>query len=363
MKVSTSLITLIALSPLLNAQTLAPMEASLEETAAKRWSEMNSDRVAGSANGQVITLSDVRQQVTPFLREIRAKAKTDEEFNKTLDSIAEETLKQFADRQLIIAEFKNSMGKIPESYVDGDIEDTIRRDFGGDRNRFVAALRAQGTTPLAYRRQIEDRIIFDYMIGQVRRTALEVGPGRVVEYFAKHQADFTHKESVKLSQITITQGAAETIEEAKTRANAWVDALKSPEKIAATFAFYKINPPNQKVTLNFAEVAKSISTDDYASAGGDAGWKSIEELNERVAAELRTLKDGETSDALQFDLPGGKSIWFILKRDGFKPAGNGSLDEVKVRSEIEERVRMESMKEAVDKWMGELRAKNHVEFR
>ncbi len=363
MKVSFSLITMLALSPLLNAQALAPKEPSLEETAAKRWSEMNSDRVAGSANGQVITLSDVRQQITPFVREIRAKAKSDDEFNKTLDSIAEETLKQFADRQLIIAEFKNSMGKIPESYVDGDIEDTIRREFGGDRNRFVAALRSQGTTPLAYRRQIEDRIIFDYMIGQVRRTALEVGPGRVAEYFAKHQSDFAHKESIKLSQITITQGAAETAEEAKARANTWVDALRNPEKIGATFTFYKINPPNQKTTLNFSEVAKAISTDDYANAGGDAGWKSLEELNERVAAALRTLKDGAISDALQFDLPGGKSIWFILKRDGYKPAGNGTLDDVKVRSEIEERVRMESMKEAVDKWLSELRAKNHVEFR
>ena len=363
MKVSFSLITLLALSPLLHAQALAPKEPSLEEAAAKRWSEMNSDRVAGSANGQVITLSDVRQQVTPFVREIRAKAKSDEEFNKTLDSIAEETLKQFADRQLIIAEFKNSMGKIPESYVDGDIEDTIRREFGGDRNRFVAALRSQGTTPLAYRRQIEDRIIFDYMIGQVRRTALEVGPGRVAEYFAQHQADFAHKESIKLSQITITQGAAETADEAKARASTWVDALRNPEKIGATFTFYKINPPNQKIVLNFSEVAKAISTDDYANAGGDAGSKSLEELNERVAAALRTLKDGAIADALQFDLPGGKSIWFILKRDGYKAAGNGTLDDVKVRSEIEERVRIESMKEAVDKWLRELRAKNHVEFR
>ena len=363
MKVSFPLFTVLALSPLLQAQALAPKEPSLEETAAKRWSEMNADRIAGSANGQVITLSDVRQQVTPFVREIRAKAKSDEEFNKTIDSIAEETLKQFADRQLIIAEFKNSMGKIPESYVDGDIEETIRREFGGDRNRFVAALRAQGTTPLAYRRQIEDRIIFDYMIGQVRRTALEVGPGRVAEYFSKHQADFAHKESVKLSQITITQGAAETIEEAKARANTWALALKNPEKIAETLAFYKINPPNQKSALTFAEVAKLVSTDDYASAGGDAGWKSLEELNERVAAELRTLKEGETSSPVQFDLPGGKTIWFILKREGYKPAGNGSLDDAKIRSEIEERVRMEAMKEAVDKWLSELRAKNHIEFR
>jgi hypothetical protein len=113
--------------------------------------------------------------------------------------------------------------------VDSDIEDTVRRDFGGDRNRFVAALRSQGLTPLSYRKQIEDRIIFEYMVGQIRRSAMNVGPGRIVEYFNKHQAEFTHKEVINFRQITINQGAAETLIEAKNRAEAWLAALRDNE--------------------------------------------------------------------------------------------------------------------------------------
>jgi parvulin-like peptidyl-prolyl isomerase len=347
------------------AATPAPAvkEKSLEEITAQRWTEMNTERIAASADGQPVTLSEIRQQITPFLKEIRKKTQNDNEFNKALDDLADEILNQIADRQLVIADFKNSTGKIPASYVDSDIEETVRRDFGGDRNRFVAALRTQGLTPLSYRKQIEDRIIFEYMIGQVRRNAMNVGPGQILVYFNKHQAEFTHKEVINFRQITINQGAAESVTEAKSRAEAWALALTDPSKIAPTLAQYKITTRTNAAPTTFTEIAELVSEDDYASKGGNVGWKALDELNERVVAELKKLKDGEISGCLQFDLPGGKSIWFILKREGYKPAGPDTLDDPLVRDIIENRVRAEAMKSAVDEWLKELRAKNHVEVK
>lgn len=338
-------------------------DSSLEEVAAKRWTEMNSERIAGSANGQPITLSEIRQQVAPFAKEIREKSKTDDEFIKTIDDIANETLKSAADRQLVIAEFKNSSGMIPASYIDAEIEDTIRRDFSGNRNRFIATLRAQGITPLTYRKMVEDRIIFDYMVEQVRRTAKQVGPGKIQEYFSKHQAEFTYKDSVQLRQITITQGAAESAPEVATKAQALAEALKHPEKLAEFIAHYKIQNLSSKTNPTFAEIAEAISSDDFARRGGDAGWKNLEELNERVVSVVRNLRDGEISEPLQFEVEGGKSVCFILKRESFKVAGPATLDDPQILSEIEERVRVESMRQAVTAWLTELRSKNHVEIR
>jgi F420-0:gamma-glutamyl ligase len=74
---------------------------------------MNTERIAASADGQAVTLSEIRQQITPFLKDIRNKVKTDDEFNKAIDDLAAEILNQITDRQLVIADFKNSMGKIP----------------------------------------------------------------------------------------------------------------------------------------------------------------------------------------------------------------------------------------------------------
>ncbi|MEY4401984.1 MAG: hypothetical protein RIR91_19 [Verrucomicrobiota bacterium] len=351
---------LLGAAAVTSGQALPKKPAAAE--AGKRWTDLNADRVAGDANGQPITLSDIRRQVEPFVEEIR-RGKSDAEFAKAIESYGLETLKQIADRQLVIAEFKTSTGKVPTSYIDGDIEETIRRDFGGDRNRFVASLRAQGLTPLSYRKLIEDRIIFEYMVGQIRRTALEVGPGKLQAYYDAHKDEFTRKESISLRQITLIQGASETPAEGKARAEAWAAALRNPAQIPATLARFKVAVGKQVTAPGFAEVAEAISTDDFAKQGGDTGWKPLEDINERVVGVVRKLRDGEVSDALQFDIPGSPTLWFILKREGFKAAGTDTLDDPKVRALVEERVRSQAIKEAVEKWLAELRAKHYVEYR
>ena len=61
---------LVFAATLAEAQLRKP---TLEEVAAKRWSEMHADRIAADADGTGITLSDVRRQVDPIVGQIRAR--------------------------------------------------------------------------------------------------------------------------------------------------------------------------------------------------------------------------------------------------------------------------------------------------
>ncbi len=336
---------------------------TLEEVAAKRWSEMHADRIAATADGQGITLSDIRRQIEPVVGQIRASVRTDSEFEKALGAAADETLRSMTERQLVIADFRAGTGKLPAMYIDADIEETIRRDFSGDRNRFVASLRSAGTTPLAHRKFIEDRIIFEYMVGQIRRTATEVSPGKIQTYYEAHRSEFERKEQIQVRQITLAQGAAETLAEAKARADTWAEALRHPEKINEAVAMFKLTGPKMSATPSFAEIAERISTDDYAKKGGDAGWHNCDELNERVITTLKAMGDKDISAPLQFDIPGSKSVWFIFCREGYRPKGFATIADPEVLNEIEDKVRTESMKEAVKNWLGELRDKHLVEIR
>jgi peptidyl-prolyl cis-trans isomerase SurA len=335
---------------------------TLEEAAAKRWSEMHSDRIAADADGTGITVSDIRRQVEPIAGQLRAAAKTDAEFEKALANAADESLNSIAERQLVIAEFRASTARLPASYIDADIEETIRRDFSGDRNRFVASLRAAGTTPLAYRKYIEDRIIFYYMVSQVRRSSWDVNPGKILEYYEKNKVDFVRKEQVKLRQITITQGAAEKPEETAARAAAWSDALRHPEKITATLQRFKVAGKPITGTPGFADVAARVSTDDFASKGGDAGWRNVDDLNEAVTAKLKTLKVGEISEPLKFDV-GAAPIYVIVSPEANRPKGHASVNDPEVMAEIEVKVRQVGMKIAIKTWLDDLRAKHHVQIR
>jgi peptidyl-prolyl cis-trans isomerase SurA len=335
---------------------------TLEEAAAKRWSEMHNDRIAADADGTGITISDIRRQTEPITGQLRAANKTDAEFDKAMQNVAEESLNNIAERQLVLAEFRASAARLPASYIDADIEETIRRDHGGDRNRFVASLRADGTTPLAYRKYIEDRIVFEYMLSQVRRAAWDVNPGKILEYYEKNKADFARKEQVKLRQITITQGAAEKPEETAARAAAWSDALQHPEKITATLQRFKVAGKPVTGTPSFADVAARISTDDLASKGGDAGWQNIENLNETVTAKLKKLKAGEVSEPLKFEV-GASPIYVIVMPEDVRAKGYASVNDPEVMAEIEVKVRQIGMKIAVRNWLDGLRAKHFVEVR
>lgn len=335
---------------------------SIEEAAAKRWSQLNSDRIAADADGQGITLSDIRRQIDPIVGQLRAASRSDVEFEQALGQAAQETLKSMTERQIVIAEFRASTASLPTSYVDADIEETIRRDFGGDRNRFVASLRAAGTTPLAYRKTIEDRIIFEYMVGQIRRTAWDVNPGKIQEYYDKNKADFARKEQVRLRQITITQGAAEKPEETAARAKAWAEALRQPAKIAELLASNKTGGKPITGQPTFADVAERISTDDFAAKGGDAGWRNFEDLNQTVVEAVRKLKPGEVSPPLKFEV-GAAPIYVIVSPESVRTQGHAQVNDPEVMAEIETKVRSINMKIAIQRWLDELRAKHYVQLR
>ena len=337
-------------------------QPTLEEAAAKRWSQLNSDRIAADADGQGITLSDIRRQIDPIVGQLRAASRSEAEFEQALQQAAQETLKSMAEKQIVIAEFRANTPSLPSTYVDADIEETIRRDFGGDRNRFVASLRAAGTTPLAYRKTIEDRIIFEYMVGQIRRVAWDVNPGKIQEYYDKNKADFVRKEQVKLRQITITQGAAEKPEETAARAQAWAEALRQPAKVAGLFARYKVGGKPITGVATFADVAERISTDDFASKGGDAGWRNLEDLNKDVVEAVRKLKPGEISAPLKFDV-GTAPVYVIVSPEAVRPQGYAAVNDPEVMAEIETKVRSIGMKIAIQNWLDQLRAKHYVQVR
>lgn len=326
--------------PSLLASILLATPTSPAESQA--WTEQNMDRVAVVAGGEVVTVSDVRKQVAPFARNLRG---TDAEKDAAIRQAAEEVLRSLSDRAIVLREFRDG-GKmtIPPAMVESEIDDIVRRQFGGDRLRYYAALRAAGLTPAENRKQVEDRIIFEYMIGEVRRGMGEVSPARIQAYYDAHKAEFARPEQVRFRQIAILRRASESAEETLRRAEAARAAVLG----------------EGDVRERFASVAKVSSDDDYRSVGGDSGWRAVDDLAPPVMQALRALKDGEVSPLLSLDA-GGEKAHFILLRDAFRPAGTTDIEEV--RANIETRLREEMAGKAVQAWLERLREKHAPEIR
>ena len=197
------------------------------------------------------------------------------------------------------------------------------------------------------------------MVNQVRRAAQDVSPGKILEYYEKNKIDFVRKEQVKMRQITITQGAAEKPEETAARAAAFADALRHPAKIATTLERFKVTGKPLSGKPTFADVAMRVSIDDFASKGGDTGWRAFEDLNETLTAKLKTLKVGEVSEPLKFET-GASPIYVIVMPEDVRPKGHASVNDPEVMAEIEARVRQIGMKIAIRNWLDGLRAKHFI---
>jgi len=326
---------------LLASLLLAAAPASPPESQA--WTDQNTDRITAIAGDEVVTLSDVRKQLAPFARNLQG---TEAEKDAAIRQAAAEVMRSLADRAVVLREFRES-GKltIPPAMVEAEIDDTVRRQFGGDRLRYYAALRAAGLTPAENRKQIEDRIIFEYMVGEVRRGIGEVSPARIQAYYDTHTAEFTRPEQVRFHQISVLRRASESPEETLRRAGA----------VRATVAAGSDDPG-----VRFAAAAKASSDDDYRASGGDSGWRNVADLAPAVVQALRGLRDGEVSELITLDA-GGEKAHFILLRDGFRPPGATPIEEV--REAIETRLREEMAAAAVKSWLDRLREKHAPEIR
>src|ERR1700757_2815489 len=91
------------------------------------------------AKGEIITYSQVRELVGPREKVLRAQY-SGEELAKKIKEARDLALKDLIDRQLIIQAFKKDNYQVPDHYVEEQMHEIIRENFGGDRNTFIKTL-------------------------------------------------------------------------------------------------------------------------------------------------------------------------------------------------------------------------------
>ena len=92
------------------------------------------DGIAAIVNGEVITFSQVRGLSAPRERLLRTQFKG-EELEKELKAARELALQDLIDRQLIVQSFQKEKYELPDYFVEQRVQEIIRDEFGGDRDR------------------------------------------------------------------------------------------------------------------------------------------------------------------------------------------------------------------------------------
>ncbi|HZZ20826.1 MAG TPA: peptidylprolyl isomerase [Opitutaceae bacterium] len=298
--------------------------------------------IAAIAEDKIITVDDVRREVTPLIPQLQRDAsafsqdatQNEQEFNRKLEALQDNAIQNLIDRVLIIKDFqKDDKKHVPESFVDNQIADELTDQFDNDRSKFLAYLRARGTTMREYRREVEEDIIYNYMMHQQHKSQSIVSPIRIEQYYKENKDRFYQDDSVHLRLIQLSRAQGENDGELKGQADAILLRLRSGEK--------------------FEDLAKEYSSDSRRAKGGDWGWMKRSDLKPEFSEPLFAVKKGECSDPVL--LPEG---CFLLYAEDRKYAGIQPLDEV--RDQIERILVQEMGREYEDRWLERLRRNGYV---
>jgi peptidyl-prolyl cis-trans isomerase SurA len=292
--------------------------------------------IAAIAEDKIITVDDVRREVTPLIPQLNREAKSEQDFNQRLEALQDNAIHNLIDRVLIIKDFqKDDKKHVPQSFVDNQIAEELTDQFDNDRSKFLAYLRARGTTMRDYRKETEEDIIYNYEMHQQHKSQSLVSPVRIEQYYKENKDKFYQDDSVHLRLIQLPRIPGESDGALKGKADSILLRLRSGEK--------------------FEDLAKEYSSDSRHAKGGDWGWMKRSDLKPEFSEPLFAVKKGECSEPVM--LPEG---CFLLYADDRKYAGIQSLDEV--RDQIERILVQQMSRESEDRWLERLRRNGYVKL-
>lgn len=291
--------------------------------------------IAAQVDDKVITLDQLRQQISPIVPEIRRRSQSREQFEQNIGLVTREVLQNMIDQILITKEFNEKGYQLPETYVRNELNDYITKNFGGDRSRFLESLKAQGTNEMAFRNQMRDNIIVSYMRSQMVRSATQVSPEEINQYYQQHRSQFYEEAGVKLSMIMLRPGSGD-------------NGQLVPQQVETIEKALKDGTP-------FADLAKKYSQGPNAAEGGDWGWRRYSDLRKDLADVAEKLDKGQYSQPVTLD-----GVTYILYIEDKRDSGIKDLDTV--RAEIERSITAQLARQAQQRWLERLRRQAYVKY-
>lgn len=290
--------------------------------------------IVAIAENKVITVDDVRREIGPLVPEIQRRARNPAEFNQELEALQSDVIQNLIDRVLIVKEFyKDEKRRVPASYIDNQLAETIITQFEGDRSKYLAYLRSRGISQREYRREIEEDMIYNFMRQQQAKSGSTVSPVSIEEFYNENKERFYQEDSVHLRLIQIARAPDDTDETLRAKADQIVAELEAG--------------------ADFADLARKYSTDSRKSRGGDWGWQQRSDLRKEFSDVIFGLKKGERSQPL-ITAEGA----FLFYAEDRKFAGTLPIDEV--RPDIERSLVQQGSRRAMERWLEKLRRNAYI---
>ena len=157
----------------------APRPSQAVDPATQNLGAMFPSGILVTMGDKLITVDDVRRELTPLLPKLRQESPDPKEFSQRLNMLQNDIVKMLVERNLIIKQFNTPQEgevrrQVPTGVVDRQLAETLKVEFSNDPAKFAAYLDSRGLTPDQYRKEVEEDITYSYMRQQQRKLMQEI---------------------------------------------------------------------------------------------------------------------------------------------------------------------------------------------
>lgn len=231
--------------------------------------------VAAIVNDSIITFQEVEEHVAVPLDALRrTHANNPSQYNQKRIETMNSGLEDLIVKQLILSDFKAAGIPVPDSLIEDDIRDRIRKRFG-DRVTLTKTLQAQGITYETFRQRVADEMIILYMRQKNVSQAVVISPKKIEAFYTNNLSKFRMDDQVKLRMIVLNANTSGGPEETRRLAHEIVAKLDQ--------------------AAPFAEMASIYSEGSQRAEGGDWGWRERSYLRRGLSDIAFNLNPGQRS--------------------------------------------------------------------
>uniref|UniRef100_UPI00311A9684 peptidylprolyl isomerase n=1 Tax=Altererythrobacter segetis TaxID=1104773 RepID=UPI00311A9684 len=247
----------------------------------------NSRHATAKVNGQIITGTDVDQRVALVLFANNGAKITDEE----LQDLRLRVLRNLIDETLEIQEAKAQKIEVTKDEVEQAYQRIATEKFKQTTAEFDKQLRAIGSSPASYKRQIEGELAWNNLIQRNVSPFINVSDEEANELFQRLQASRGTAE-YRIGEIYLSS-TPETRQAVAQNAAKIVDQIRQ----GGSFLAY----------------ARQFSEASTAAVGGELGWIRLEQLqNPTLEAAVQQLQPGQLAGPIE--IPGGFDILVLIDK-------------------------------------------------
>jgi peptidyl-prolyl cis-trans isomerase SurA len=292
------------------------------------------DRVVAVVNTEIITMSELEEDVVLQLRDAKRTPTTEKE----LDDLRRQVLDRRINHRLQVQEARKEKIEVSDDDLRGLVEDFVRRN-GGDREKLEAQLKAQGLSWDLVRRELREQKLAEIVKSRRVSRRATITEAEVDVYLAENRAKLEAGLKYHVRHIAL-------LAEPPTSAEAWEKAKTEIDRLAGEL----------RDGADFATLAREHSRDASASAGGDLGWLSRGELEPSFENPILSLPKGGVSAPVKSGV--GYHLFKLEDREGLTAE---MLSDA--RQQARDILFQRKIQERLDEWLEGLRRRALIAVR